>query len=162
MTMMSTTIRNVALGASIGAGISGGVFFGFSTFVMRALGRLPTPQAIAAMQSINRYAPNPWFMTALLGTGAAAVPLAVSGLRHLDEPSSTALLIGSGLYLGGVVLTIAYHVPRNDALAAMDPTGAGAAQFWTRYLREWTAWNHVRTATSVGGAIAFLVAARGG
>ena len=29
------------------------MFFAFSTFVMQALDRLPAPQGIAAMQSIN-------------------------------------------------------------------------------------------------------------
>jgi len=34
---------------AIGCGIVGGVFFGFSTFVMKALARLPAAQGLAAM-----------------------------------------------------------------------------------------------------------------
>ena len=85
------------------------------------------------MQSINRYAPNPLFMAALLGTAAACLPLGVSTVRHLDEPANPHLLTGSGLYLAGVVLTVAYHVPRNDAMALLDPDAA-----WHIYLHDWT------------------------
>ena len=43
----------LALLLCVAAGTVGGVFFAFSTFVMKALARLPHAQAIAAMQSIN-------------------------------------------------------------------------------------------------------------
>jgi uncharacterized membrane protein len=157
---MSTAIRTIALGTSIGAAVSGGVLFAFSTFVMKALGRLPAPQAISAMQSINKFAPNPLFMTVLFGTAAACVPLSVSALRNLDDPSSKYVLIGCALYIAGIVLTATYHVPHNDALARIDPAGAGSARFWSSYLHDWTAWNHVRTATSIAGAIALAVSTR--
>jgi len=39
--------------AALGSGLVGGVFFGFSGFVMKALVRLRPGQGIAAMQSIN-------------------------------------------------------------------------------------------------------------
>ena len=159
---MSTAIRTIALGTSIGAAVSGGVLFAFSTFVMKALGRLPSPQAISAMQSINKFAPNPLFMTVLFGTAAACVPLSVSAVRNLDDPSSKYVLIGCALYIAGIVLTAAYHVPHNDALARIDPAAAGSARSWSTYLHNWTAWNHVRTATSIGGAIALAVSTRVG
>ena len=37
----------------VGCSVIAGVFFTFSGFVMPALGRLPAPQGIAAMQAIN-------------------------------------------------------------------------------------------------------------
>jgi len=43
----------LALISSICAGTIGGVFFAFSTFVMRALAAVPPAQRIAAMQRIN-------------------------------------------------------------------------------------------------------------
>jgi uncharacterized membrane protein len=61
----------LTLFAALGCGLVAGVFFAFSTFVMKALARLPAPQGIAAMQSINVIVINPWFMTAFLGTAAA-------------------------------------------------------------------------------------------
>ena len=153
-------MRTLALATSVATGVSGGVFFGFSTFVMRALDRLPADQAIAAMNSINTYAPNPLFMTVLFGSAVAAVPLAVSAVRNLDRPGSKLLVAGAVLVLAPVVITAAYHVPRNDALALVDPTSAHAAREWSRFFGGWNAWNHVRTLTSIAGAMALAFGAR--
>ena len=43
-------------------------------------------------------------------------------------------------------------MPRNNALAAADATAPETAELWARYLREWTAWNHVRTVTGLAAA----------
>jgi uncharacterized membrane protein len=53
-----------------------------------------------------------------------------------------------------------YHVPRNDALAAVDPDSAEAERVWSRYLTEWTAANHVRTIAGVAAAALLTVALR--
>jgi uncharacterized membrane protein len=50
------TERTLSVCLAIGAlssGLVAGTFFAFSTFVMRALDRLPSAQAIAAMQAVN-------------------------------------------------------------------------------------------------------------
>jgi uncharacterized membrane protein len=44
-------------------------------------------------------------------------------------------------------LTIVFNVPRNNALARLDPANSVAA--WRRYVQEWTWWNHVRTLAAV-------------
>jgi uncharacterized membrane protein len=156
---MTTLTRTLTIGTAVGSGVVGGVLFGFSTFVMRALDRLPAGDAMAAMQSINREAPSPLFMAALFGTAAAGVALGISALPRLDEPVARLQLTGSVLYLAAVAITALYHVPHNDALAKLDPTSASAAAEWVRYSSAWTAWNHVRTAAAVGGAIVLTVAA---
>ena len=56
------------------------------------------------------------------------------------------------------MLTVAYHVPRNDALALVDASSVDAAEIWRRYATGWTAWNHVRTFTSLASAVLFIVA----
>ena len=145
---MSPLARGLTIASAVGAGLAAGVFFAFSTFVMRALTRLPATQGLTAMQSINRAAPNPLFMTALFGTGVTCVALAVSAGSRLDERAGMLQFVGAGLYLVVLVVTIAYHVPRNDALALVDPAGADAARAWARYAPAWTAWNHVRTAAA--------------
>ncbi len=66
---------------AIACAAMGGVFFAFSSFVMRALARMPPAQGIAAMQSINVVAVTPVFMTALFGTAAACVVVG-SRRRH--------------------------------------------------------------------------------
>ena len=45
--------RILVIIAAVGAGVSGGVFFAFSVFVMKALGRLSAAQGISAMHAIN-------------------------------------------------------------------------------------------------------------
>jgi hypothetical protein len=42
------------------------------------------------------------------------------------------------------VVTMAFNVPLNNALAAADPASAEATSVWARYLKDWTLWNHVR------------------
>jgi len=49
-------------------------------------------------------------------------------------------------------------VPLNDALAAVAPASAEGAAFWTRYLTEWTWWNHVRMVACTMSFILFIVA----
>jgi len=155
--MIGLPPRILTLAGVAGTGLVAGVLFAFSAFVMTALGRLPAAQGLSAMQAINRAAPSPLFMAALFGTSLVCVGVAVSALGHLGEASARWALAGSILYLGAVALTIAYHVPRNDALAAVTPTGAGAADAWTHYLAAWTAWNHVRTLASFSATVMFLV-----
>jgi uncharacterized membrane protein len=58
------------------------------------------------------------------------------------------------------VVTFAYHIPRNDALAALDPAGPAAADTWKTYLSEWTAGNHVRAAAALAAAVMFILALR--
>ena len=64
-----------------------------------------------------------------------------------------------GLYLVGAILpTISYHVPRNEALARVEPHSADAESHWRRYLSGWTAWNHVRAAAALAAAAVLTIA----
>jgi uncharacterized membrane protein len=58
----------VALLSALGCGLAAGIFFAFSTFVMKALGKLAPSQGIAAMQSIYVAIINPWFLRLFFGT----------------------------------------------------------------------------------------------
>lgn len=156
---MSRLLEWATLGTALGCGLSGGVFFAFSAFVMPALNRLPPSQSIAAMQSINKLAVTPAFMTALFGTALACVGLAVWAVVALGERTAPWVLAGSALYLGGaIVVTIAANVPLNDALATVHPAGIGASEHWGSYLSHWTAWNHVRAASALAAAGLLTVA----
>ena len=140
----------LTVGSALGCGLNGGVFFAFSSFVMPALARLPTPQGIAAMNSINVFAVTPVFMTALFGTAAACLLLAVWTLLTWQRPGGAYLLTGAALYLVGTILvTIVFNVPRNNALAAVNPSSADDGRLWRDYVATWTAWNHVRTAAAL-------------
>ncbi|MBC8102606.1 MAG: DUF1772 domain-containing protein [Cytophagales bacterium] len=162
---MRVTLQPVWTGvlffAALGSSLISGVFFAFSTFVMRALARLPAPQGIAAMQSINITAINPLFMGVFFGTAALSIILMIAFWTRWREPAILCLFLGSLLYLVGVLLvTIVFNVPRNDALAPLDPHSAEAASLWSRYVSEWTAWNHVRTVAALAAAAAFVMALR--
>lgn len=149
---MTAAIAILASLATVGSGVVAGVFFAFSTFVMPALGRLPAPQGIAAMQAINVAAINRWFMGALFGTAAASLVLVAAPLVGGGGPGARLRAAGGLVYLLGVVLvTTAFNVPRNDALATVAAGAADAAGPWSRFLAEWTRWNHVRT---VAGGVA--------
>lgn len=152
-------LSGVTLVAALGCGLVAGVFFAFSSFVMKALGRLPPGQGIAAMQSINVAVLNPWFLGAFLGTAAVCALASILSLLRWQEPGSFYVLAGSALYLVGTLLvTAVFNIPRNDALGAIAATDPDAARLWAGYIAGWTAWNHVRTAAALGAAAALTFA----
>jgi uncharacterized membrane protein len=143
----------------IGCAIIAGAFLVFSTFIMTALSRLPPAQGIAAMQSINITVINPLFMTALFGTAVACVWLATAALPKLPQVDAVYLLVGSLLYIiGAIGVTIAFNIPLNEALAKVSPDSSAGSNLWTRYLSEWTWWNHVRTLAALLASIFILLA----
>jgi uncharacterized membrane protein len=157
--MSASVLFAVALFAALGCGLMAGFFLAFSFTVMGALARLPPAQGIAAMQSINVVVINPWFGVAFFGTAVACAGLTAFSLFRWQAPGSAYLLTGGLLYLVGTILvTIMFNVPRNNGLAAVDPASADGARLWADYLTSWTAWNHVRTATSLAAAASLTIA----
>lgn len=158
-----TTVDNLSFGlklfSALGCGLVAGVFFAFSTFVMNALARLHPKEGIAAMQSINITAINPLFMLALFGTAVTCLFLAVSSLLKWHQPGAAYLFLGSLLYLVGTVLvTIAFNVPLNDALATVKPDSTEGANLWASYLKNWTIWNHVRAIAALAATALLTIA----
>ncbi len=154
-------LRVLTLVSALGSGLMAGFFFAFSVSVMKALGRLPPAQGIAAMRSINVVVINPVFLISFFGTAVACVAVAISALSTWHRPGAAYLLAGGLLYLvGSILVTIAFNVPRNNALAAVDPVGTAGAAQWASYLSAWTAWNHVRTAAALAAAASLTVALR--
>ena len=154
---MSDALLVLTLATALGAGLVAGVFFAFSTFVMAALGRVPAPEGIRAMQQINITVINPWFMTALFGTAPACLAVIVAALVDWDGSYGPYLVAAGALYLVGCIgVTMAFNVPRNNVLARLEPASAESAEVWGRYLVEWTAWNSVRTVASLAAAAALI------
>lgn len=153
---MTDTQRILALLATIGTGLSAGVFFAFSTFVMPALHAQPARAAVASMQSINKYAPHPLFLAAMF------VPLALGGWLSValrGQPGHGLAIAATACTVVGLVVLVAYHVPHNDALATVDPAGDVAA-VWRAYYGGWTAWNHIRTVAFTAATTLFALALR--
>lgn len=141
----------------MGCGVIGGVFFAFSTFVMKALARLPAAQGIAAMQSINVVVLNPLFLAPFLGTAFVCVIVVILTLGATAPVGSRA---GGVLYvIGTFLVTMAGNVPLNNRLARVDANSPEGASFWRHYVARWTVWNHVRTLAALLACIAFILAA---
>lgn len=145
--------------AALGCGLIAGVFFAFSTFVMKALAQQPPAQGIAAMQSVNITVINPWFMAVFLGTSVVCLILSVFSLLRWQQPGAAYLLVSALFYLIGCFgVTMVFNVPLNDALAVANPNTTEGANLWARYLTNWTFWNHVRTIAAFIAAALFTLA----
>jgi uncharacterized membrane protein len=111
-TSMSGGLQAVVVGTAVGCGVAAGAFFTFSSFVMPALNRLPAPRAVAAMQSINRLAVRPLFMTAVFGTALACLAVTAWAALEWHAPAARWVLAGGLAYvIGAIVVTIAANVP---------------------------------------------------
>jgi uncharacterized membrane protein len=151
----------LTVAAALGCGLIAGFFLAFSACVMTALSRVPANQGIATMQLINVVVLNPAFLSTFLGTAIICAVLAVASLLGWDQPSAGYRLIASALYLVGTILvTIAFNVPRTDALASVKSDSAEGASLWATYVPGWTAWNHVRLAAALLAAALFTIALR--
>jgi uncharacterized membrane protein len=142
------------LAAAIGCGLVAGIFYAFSTFIMRALGKIPPAQGIRAMQSINLVIINPWFLGLFFGTALLCLGLAVLAGTHLGPGWAGPVLAGSLLYLVGTIgVTMALNVPLNNRLAVADAESAEGRALWAHYLRVWTFWNTVRTLAALAATL---------
>ena len=150
---MASALTIATLVAALGCGLMAGVFFAFSTFVMKALARIPQGEGIAAMQSINAAVINFWFMLVFLGTAALCAFLAVVSFLRWEDLVSIYRLAGGLLYLVGTVLvTLIFNVPKNNALAKLARADTRGSALWPDYVTSWTAWNHVRTLAALAAA----------
>ena len=143
---------------AVGSGVSGGIFYAFSTFVMKALGQQPPAEGIATMQSINITVINPLFMLVFFGPAVTCILISIFFVQNWHEPGTVYWLVGSLFYVIGTIgVTIAFNVPLNDALAAIAANSSKGITLWTRYLTDWTFWNHVRTIAAILAAALLTV-----
>jgi uncharacterized membrane protein len=149
------------LATAMGCGLVGGAFFAFSAFVMPALGSLPAPGGISAMQAINVYAPRPALGLALLVPAVGSAALIVSAIVDRGEGRPGLVVCGGLLYLVGCLsVTMGLNVPLNDALASVDPSSAAGAAVWRDYLTDWTRWNSLRSASGLAASALLVLATR--
>ena len=106
------------------------------------------------MQSINVVVLNPTFLGAFIGTAILSLGAVVLAVVGWGRPPAPFLIGGAIFYLVGTFLVTGLgNVPLNDQLAGLSVSDAGAAEMWDRYVARWTAWNHVRTVSSLGAAV---------
>ena len=150
--------------AALAAAAAGGMMYVFSTFVMRGLDRTGLIEAITAMRGINDVAnSNLAFLLAYFGATILALVVGVMAVIQIGQPGSGWILVGAVFGVLAAIITMAFNVPLNNHLDSVDPVGlsvADAAREWQAYLSTWTAWNHVRAATSIIAAVLMLVGLR--
>lgn len=151
-----TLMRAIAFATAVASIVTGGSLYAFSTFVMPALDRLSGTDAITAMQAINIRAPRSLLMLPLVASIVGTVFVGAYTLLRPETPYRVLLLVGVALGVIAFVITPAYHIPHNDALAKVDPHAADAAAQWVDYSVAWTRWNHARTLAYLASGVALI------
>lgn len=148
----------LTFGSTIAFGLMAGILFAFSSFVMPALARIPAPQGIAAMQSINVSIETPSFLLLFVGSTLGSIAVGVIAILRRGTPGAGLALAGAAVYfLGTIVWTAAFHLPKNAALGKPAADSAEAAALWERFVPVWTAGNTFRTiAATVASALLVL------
>ena len=72
--------------SAIGCGVSAGLYFAFSTFIMTAFGRIEQKCGIAAMCAINQTILRSLFMPLFFGTTIVSLALLVLAIARWDQP----------------------------------------------------------------------------
>jgi uncharacterized membrane protein len=145
----------VLIAATVLTGLSTGVIALFAHTIMPGLKTTDDRTFVAAFQSLNRAILNPWFMTTFFG---ALILIGIAGLLHLGGDRRAALpwlVVAFVLYLIAVIITMAVHVPLNDAItAAGDPNQIDVAQVRAAFNEpKWVSWNVVRLLTSTAAFV---------
>jgi uncharacterized membrane protein len=162
---MSTSPYVIAAGAAtISTAAVGGMFYIFSTMVMKGLDRTEPVEALSAMRGINAQAnASAPFLIFFMGSTLLAAVVGVIAALRLSQPGNGYLLAGAVLSVLAFVVTMAFNVPLNNHLDGLDPSALSAADAlreWKAYLVPWTNWNHVRTVTPLVGAVLMLIGLR--
>ncbi|GFG53994.1 hypothetical protein CQY20_11035 [Mycolicibacterium agri] len=150
--------------AAVACAAAGGMMYVFSTFVLRGLDRTGPVTAITAMRGINVVAnSSAAFLLAFLGSAVLSAAVGVAAIVQIRQAGSVWLLVGAILGVLGAVITIAFNVPLNNHLDAVDPSTlsvADAAREWQAYVSSWIAWNHTRTVTAIVASALMLIGLR--
>ena len=155
---MNVLITTLSVASLVGSALIGGVFFAFSSFIMKSLARVPAAQGITAMQSINVVVLNPSFLGTFFGT--ALVSMGAAGLAWQSWPTPAAAWIAGGAasyVVGTFLVTVLGNVPLNEQLANVDVDDTHAASVWAHYLDRWTGLNTLRSAAALMAALCFAL-----
>jgi uncharacterized membrane protein len=155
---MNTLTTVTVILALIGSALIGGIFFAFSSFIMKALARLPASQGMAAMQSINIVVLNPVFLGVFMGTTVISLLVSMLAIRGWEMPAAPYFLAGALFYFVGTFLVTGMgNVPLNNQLAAVTVNDPAAGNIWQHYLDRWTRLNTVRTVSATVAAVMILI-----
>lgn len=155
---MSILTTVTAILALIGSALIGGIFLAFSSFIMKALARLPSSEGMAAMQSINVVVINPVFLGVFMGTAVISLLVAILAISGWGIPAAPYYLVGALFYIVGTFLVTGMgNVPLNNQLAAVPVNDPSAIDIWTQYLEQWNRLNTLRTVSATLAAVMMLI-----
>lgn len=142
----------ISAGAGLVALILTGALYGFFyAWVCSTMWGLDTTDprtAITAMQAMNASVRNAVFFPVFFLTAPALALAALAAHKAGGRVSAGLLLAAAAVVaLGCVVLTAAFNIPMNAALAvvAVPDNPAAAARIWADYSPRWQAYNIART-----------------
>ncbi|MBN9362974.1 MULTISPECIES: anthrone oxygenase family protein [unclassified Devosia] len=148
-------IDMLSIVVALGAALIGGTFFGFSNFVMPAIGRQPPAHGIAVMNAINVTVLNAGFLGAFMGTAILGLVLVLAAFVAGGSPWAAA---GALIYVIGTFgVTMAINVPMNDRLAKFEAPSPEGAVYWATYLRDWTRWNAIRSGAAMLATLLLMI-----
>ena len=141
----------------VAVSVMAGVYFAFSTFIMRAFDDVPAKHAVEAMNSINRTIVKSLFLPLFFGSSVLALLQVVLSLTYLQgTPSYLGFISGLTYLITMLLCTALFNVPLNNRLADFDLQNGNADSVWRFYRLRWTRWNHLRTIGSLV-SVALLV-----
>ncbi|GAB3615343.1 anthrone oxygenase family protein [Humibacter ginsengisoli] len=146
-----TTTAFVA--ATVSTGLLAGVFQLYAFVVMPGLRRVDDRTFVTAFAALDRAIVNPWFLLVIFfGAPVLCALAAVAAWGEAGGAWATGALAGT---VASVVITVAVHLPVNNALkAAAAAPGADAASVRRRFGEvRWAAWNLVRAVLSTASAV---------
>lgn len=148
--MTSLIVTSLLWVTALSSGVMAGVYFTFSTFIMRAFDSLEPPQAVAAMNAINTTILRSLFMPLFFGSSIVSVLLMVAaGMNWKEAGAGLGLLAGLIYFIGMFVFTVLFNVPLNNVLGRVVPGTPDSVELWPHYLKTWTNRNHLRTISSL-------------
>ena len=139
------------MAATLSMGLVAGVFVLYGHTIMPALRRTDAPTFVGAFRAIDTAIINPWFIGgSFLGALIFTIAAAITNRGAQDFPWILGALIADVVV---VAITVAVHVPLNDAIKAarIDTPAADLAEVRAQFHEaRWAAWNLVRAVTSTG------------
>lgn len=157
--MLSQIVTAATFLAALGSGLLAGLYFAYSNSVLPSLARVPGPQGVLTMNTVNDVIQNPLFLTIFMGPALLGLFLILAAVLGWGSVRPFWAIAGAVLFIAGnIVVTMTINVPMNNALAALAPDSQAAAQLWATYLDRWVFWNHVRAVACTAALAAFIAA----
>lgn len=136
--------------AAISSGLMAGVYFAFSGFIMQAFREIDPSHSLAAMKAINVSILRSLFMPVFFVSSIVSLLLIIFAIVYWGEAGTQLILVTGVVYFVGMfICTLMFNVPLNNTLLKIERSSDNASIIWSRYLRVWTRWNHLRSLSSL-------------